>query len=77
MNALQLANDFLTMAPRPASVEDAQELVASALAFCPAGSRWAFVVPTAWFSIFAHHDRATTITIESGASNARVVEVRS
>ncbi len=71
-----LANEFLTLAPRPASREEAQELVASALAFVAGGARYAFIVPTAWFPLFAEHDPEVSVTIDSYATSPRVVEIR-
>ncbi len=71
-----LANDFLTLAPRPASREDAQELVAAALAFCRSDRQFAFIVPASWFPLFAEHDPEVSVTIDSYATSPRVVEIR-
>jgi hypothetical protein len=71
-----LANEFLTLAPRPASHEDAQELVAAALAFCRSDRQFAFIVPTAWFPLFAEHDPEVRVSIDSYATSPRLVEVR-
>lgn len=77
MSAVQLANDFLGLASRPVSLDQATELVRAALGFRPNGARWAIVVPAHWFPVFAPLSHGEIrITIESDASAIRVVEVR-